>query len=89
MTYSGFLRGYGNTVIIEHDHGIRTLYAHAAKNLVAAGDRVESQQVIGIVGSTGRSTGSHLHFELEKGGEKVDPLDYLASSAESGSATTL
>jgi murein DD-endopeptidase MepM/ murein hydrolase activator NlpD len=83
VVYSGFLGGYGNTVIIEHENGYRTLYAHAAKNLVVVGERVAPEQVIGIVGNTGRSTGSHLHFELEKDGEKLDPLGYLIPSKES------
>jgi murein DD-endopeptidase MepM/ murein hydrolase activator NlpD len=83
VIFSGFLSGYGKTVIIEHENGYRTLYAHAAKNLVAVGEKVASQQVIGVVGNTGRSTGSHLHFELEKNGEKLDPVGYLVSSQES------
>jgi murein DD-endopeptidase MepM/ murein hydrolase activator NlpD len=83
VIYSGYLGGYGNTVIIEHENGYRTLYAHAARNLVAVGERVTSQQMIGVVGNTGRSTGAHLHFELEKDGEKLNPLGYLAPSRES------
>ena len=83
VVFSGFLRGYGNTVILEHENGFRTLYAHAARNFVTAGEKVASQQVIGIVGNTGRSTGSHLHFELEKDGEKIDPNGYLVPSKES------
>ena len=83
VVFSGFLSGYGNTVILEHENGYRTLYAHSAKNLVAVGEKVESQQVIGVVGNTGRSTGSHVHFELEKDGEKLDPVGHLVPSNES------
>jgi murein DD-endopeptidase MepM/ murein hydrolase activator NlpD len=89
VIFSGFLSGYGKTMIIEHENGYRTLYAHAAKNLVAVGEKVASQQVIGVVGNTGRSTGSHLHFELEKNGEKLDPVGYLAPSKESTGAKSI
>ena len=89
VIFSGFLSGYGNTVILEHENGYRTLYAHAAKNLVAVGEKVASKQVIGVVGSTGRSTGPHLHFELEKDGEKLDPLGYLVPSKESAGGNSI
>ena len=79
VIFSGFLGGYGNTVILEHADGYRTLYAHAAKLLVSQGEKVSAEQEIGIVGNTGRSTGTHLHFELQRGGEKANPLDFLTS----------
>lgn len=74
-----YLNGYGNTVIIEHGDGIRTLYGHIRNGgtLVKAGDRVEQKQKIAEVGSTGRSTGPHLHFEVHKNGQLQDPLDYV------------
>lgn len=59
--------GYGNHIVIEHDNGTQTLYAHNSKNLVNVGDTVKQGQTIGLVGSTGRSTGSHLHFEVRGG----------------------
>jgi murein DD-endopeptidase MepM/ murein hydrolase activator NlpD len=59
--------GYGNHIVIEHDNGTQTLYAHNSKNLVNVGDIVKQGQTIGLVGSTGRSTGSHLHFEVRGG----------------------
>ena len=68
--YSG---GYGKVVIIEHSDGIRTLYAHCSKLLVKAGDKVKRGEVIALVGSTGNSTGPHLHLEFRKGGKKYDP----------------
>ncbi len=80
VLYSGSMKGYGNTVIIEHEGGFRTLYAHAASNLVTAGQVVKSLEVIGIVGSTGRSTGPHLHFELQREGESVDPREHLMTA---------
>ena len=65
--------GYGKVVIIEHSDGIRTLYAHCSKLLVKAGEKVRKGQVIALVGSTGNSTGPHLHIEFRKGGKKYDP----------------
>jgi murein DD-endopeptidase MepM/ murein hydrolase activator NlpD len=74
-----YLRGYGNTVIIEHGDGIRTLYGHIRNGGtdVKAGDTVKKGQKIAEVGSTGRSTGPHLHFEVHKNGVRVDPMKYL------------
>jgi flagellar protein FlgJ len=77
VVFSGALSGYGNTVILEHGDGYRTLYAHAAQTLVSAGDVVQAEQVIGLVGNSGRSTGSHLHFELQRDGEAIDPTSIL------------
>lgn len=74
---AGPVEGYGLTVVIGHDDGTRTLYAHASSLLVEAGDRVEQGQPIARVGSTGRSTGPHLHFEIIVDDRPVDPLDYL------------
>ena len=66
--------GFGLTVIIEHPNGWRTLYAHASYIFVRVGEEVEAGQRIALIGSTGRSTGPHLHFELIIGGERVDPM---------------
>lgn len=60
----GWNGGYGNYIVIAHDNGTQTLYAHNSHNAVSVGDRVVQGQVIGFVGSTGKSTGSHLHFEV-------------------------
>ncbi len=78
VVFSGFLDGYGNTVILEHSDGYRSLYGHSSKNLVRPGIEVEADQVIGEVGRTGRSTGTHLHFELQKSGKAIDPRGLLA-----------
>jgi murein DD-endopeptidase MepM/ murein hydrolase activator NlpD len=59
--------GYGNYIVIEHDNGTQTLYSHNSKNLVNVGDEVKQGQKIALVGSTGRSTGNHLHFEVRGG----------------------
>ena len=77
VIFSGQKSGYGNVVILEHDHQIKTVYAHASKLLVEAGQQVQKGDEIAKVGSTGRSTGPHLHFEVLVGGTPVDPLEYL------------
>lgn len=74
---SGWMRGYGYSVEIDHGGGIKTLYGHNQKNLVRAGQRVNKGQAIGMCGSTGRSTGTHLHFEVITNGRKLNPLTYL------------
>jgi len=65
--------GYGNTVLIEHEGGLQTRYGHLASVNVKAGDMVTSDDMLGKVGSTGRSTGAHLHFEVIRMGTPVDP----------------
>ena len=74
---SGWMGGYGFAVIIDHGDGLKTLYAHASKLLVKAGDRVIQGQVIAKVGSTGNSTGPHVHFEVRINSKFMDPLKYL------------
>ncbi len=69
--------GYGNRVMIDHGNGFETLYGHMARIDVTAGQTVNRGDRIGLEGSTGRSTGPHLHFEIRKGGVAVNPLDYL------------
>ncbi|MFC4763317.1 M23 family metallopeptidase [Dyella koreensis] len=71
-------RSYGKVVVIKHEHGYRTLYAHNSQLLVKAGQVIHAGDTIARVGSTGRSTGSHLHFEVHRSGERVDPSPYLA-----------
>ncbi|OCT11568.1 hypothetical protein A8709_05620 [Paenibacillus pectinilyticus] len=70
---------HGNNIVIEHSKGLRTWYMHLNKILVNKGDSVEKGSTIGLVGSTGRSTGAHLHYEVLKNGESVDPKPYLKS----------
>jgi len=77
VAFAGVRGGYGNLVVIEHPDGTETRYAHASRLDVRAGDRVERGAVVAAVGSTGQSTGPHLHFEVRRGGEPVDPAPLL------------
>jgi murein DD-endopeptidase MepM/ murein hydrolase activator NlpD len=72
--------GYGVTVEINHGKGYSTRYAHALEAMVKVGDRVEKGDVVATVGNTGRSTGAHLHFEVLRDGESVNPRKYLRAS---------
>lgn len=77
VTYSGWLGGYGNCIIIAHGDNISTLYGHGQKNLVVVGQTVKRNDVIMEMGSTGQSTGPHLHFEVREDNTPVDPTTYL------------
>ena len=77
VTASGWDETYGNSVIIDHGFGISTLYGHNSRNLVKVGDRIARGQTIAFLGSTGKSTAPHLHFEVRKDGVSEDPRKYL------------
>lgn len=77
IKYSGTMSGYGNLIIISHGNGITTYYGHCSKLYKKEGEKVKAGDVIAAVGSTGRSTGPHLHFEIRKDGEYVNPAKYL------------
>ena len=78
VTFTGSMGGYGRAVEIDHGYGVVTLYAHLHRILVANGQNVGSHTVIGEVGSTGRSTGPHLHYEIRLGGAVTDPVQFIA-----------
>ncbi|PKP02460.1 MAG: peptidase M23 [Bacteroidetes bacterium HGW-Bacteroidetes-6] len=75
----GSMTGYGNVIVIEHGYGFETLYAHLSKKLVNVGDKVKRGQIIGLLGNTGPSTGPHIHYEVHRNGEKVNPINYIYS----------
>jgi murein DD-endopeptidase MepM/ murein hydrolase activator NlpD len=77
VIFAGTLEVRGSATIIDHGWGVYTGYWHQSELLVNVGDIVQSGQVIGIVGNTGRSSGAHLHWELWVAGVQVDPLDWL------------
>jgi murein DD-endopeptidase MepM/ murein hydrolase activator NlpD len=77
VIHAGWLGGYGNLVVLDHGNGLATAYAHASTILVAVGQQVSQGETISLVGSTGNSSGPHLHFEVRVNGSAVDPLLYL------------
>jgi murein DD-endopeptidase MepM/ murein hydrolase activator NlpD len=80
VSWSGDRYGFGNLVEIKHGNGYVTRYAHNQENLVAVGDQVAQGQTIALMGSTGRSTGPHVHFEVWRNGQAVDPAKYIRNN---------
>lgn len=78
VTFAGWSGGYGNFIIVDHGDGFVTRYAHCSKIAVNVGDTVSQGQVIGYVGTTGNSTGNHLHFEIKVNGNFVNPRSYMS-----------
>jgi murein DD-endopeptidase MepM/ murein hydrolase activator NlpD len=81
VSLSEHTHAYGNMVKIDHGAGLETRYAHASKLLVKVGERVVKGQTVALVGSTGRSTGPHLHYEIRLNGNSLDPRQYLQNRA--------
>lgn len=78
VTFAGWSGGYGNFIIVDHGDGFVTRYAHCSKIAVKKGQKVSQGQIIGYVGTTGNSTGNHLHFEIKVNGRFVNPRNYLS-----------
>ena len=78
VSKAGWHHSYGKTVVIDHEDGYETLYGHLSKITVKEGQKVTVGEVVGEAGSTGRSTGTHLHYEVVKNGERIDPSTYLS-----------
>jgi murein DD-endopeptidase MepM/ murein hydrolase activator NlpD len=77
VVFAGWDSGHGRTVIVDHGHGVQTRYCHASQLVVEVGQDVLAGQTVGLVGSSGMSTGPHLHYEIFLDGERVDPRPYL------------
>ncbi len=77
VVFSGWRGAYGQTVILDHEGGVTTLYAHASALYVASGDRIQRGQPIAAIGATGNATGNHLHFEIRWAGVPLDPVPLL------------
>ena len=80
VQYSNF--AYGNAILLDHGDGLQSLYAHLSRIFVKEGDDVKLNTIIGSVGSTGRSTGDHLHLEIQQNGYALNPLNYLSKDVE-------
>lgn len=77
VAFAGPRGGFGNCIILKHGNGFETLYGHLSKILVSSGQQIEIGQQIGNIGSTGRSTGPHLHYEVHRNGQKINPESFL------------
>jgi murein DD-endopeptidase MepM/ murein hydrolase activator NlpD len=80
VTAAGRMSGYGTMIHLAHGYGLGTRYGHLSRVVVVPGQRVKRGDVIGYVGSTGRSTGPHLHYEVFRTGNQVDPRKYLGEA---------
>lgn len=85
VVYSGAMGGYGSMVVVDHGNDVKTLYAHLSAIYAREGRRVRRGDVIGAVGTSGRSSGPHLHYEVRVGGEAIDPACYLQSASRARS----
>lgn len=77
VVFSAYYYGYGRMIEIDHGHGVHSRFAHNTQNYLSVGDSVDRGEILGTVGTTGRTTGPHLHYEILIHGRQVDPLDYL------------
>ncbi len=77
VSFAGVKGGYGNCIVLEHSNGFETLYGHLSRILVREGQKIKTGEKIGHIGSTGRSTGPHLHYEIIRNGTKINPEHFL------------
>jgi len=77
VEFAGVKSGFGNCIILKHGNGFETLYGHLSKILIKVGQQIDIGQPIGLIGSTGRSTGPHLHYEVHRYGQKINPESFL------------
>jgi len=77
VEFAGLRGGFGNCIMLKHGNGFETLYGHLSKILVRVDQKIEIGQQIGNIGSTGRSTGPHLHYEVHKNGQQINPASFL------------
>jgi murein DD-endopeptidase MepM/ murein hydrolase activator NlpD len=77
VAFAGTKGGFGNCIVLKHGNGFETLYGHLSKIIVHIGDKIDIGQQIGNIGSTGRSTGPHLHYEVHQNGQKIDPQNFI------------
>lgn len=77
VAFADFMNGYGRAIILEHGHGLSTLYGHLSSFAVVAGQQIHRGDVIGYIGDSGRSTGPHLHYEVRINDVPVNPYKYL------------
>jgi len=82
VSFAGYSGGYGNMVEVDHGKGVTTRYGHLSQILVRTGEKIELSDVIGKAGSTGRSTGPHVHYEVRLNDEAVDPMRFLVAGTE-------
>ena len=81
MTHAGWESGYGNLVTIRHEFGLETRYGHLSKVRASVGQKVSRGDRIGDMGNTGRSTGTHLHYEVRVNGKAVNPMTYIKAAS--------
>jgi murein DD-endopeptidase MepM/ murein hydrolase activator NlpD len=77
VVFAGVWGGYGKAIILDHGDGVTSVYGHLSRIIVRKGDAIQKRDIIGYVGSTGLSTGPHLHFEIRENGLPIDPITYL------------
>lgn len=80
VKFSGYNRGYGHIIVIDHGRGIETAYAHNSRNMVRKGQRVKQGEVVATVGRSGNATGYHVHFEFRKHGQAVNPIRFVQAA---------